>query len=92
MAGSCRDRSGGRTAGLLYAGAMSKHVTIRLDEEFLERLKARAAEQGTTVTALITEVTKRMLDENRDRFLAAAAEFNTEENWAYVQQRFGPKR
>ncbi|MCW2868796.1 MAG: hypothetical protein JWL99_116, partial [Streptomyces oryziradicis] len=29
---------------------MSKHVTIRLDEEFLARLKTRAAEQGTTVT------------------------------------------
>lgn len=71
---------------------MSKHVTIRLDEEFLQRLKVRAAERGTTVTALITEAAKRELDENRDRFLAAAAEFNTDENWAYVQERFGPKQ
>ncbi|MCZ4123313.1 ribbon-helix-helix protein, CopG family [Streptomyces sp. H39-S7] len=70
---------------------MSKHVTIRLDEEFLERLKVRAAERGTTVTALITEAAKRELDENRDRFLAAAADFNNEENWAYVQERFGPR-
>ncbi|GAB2613115.1 hypothetical protein GCM10027168_52260 [Streptomyces capparidis] len=69
---------------------MSKHVTIRLDEELLERLKARAAERGTTVTALITEATKRELDEDRERFLAAAAEFNTAENWAYVRKRFGP--
>jgi predicted DNA-binding protein len=71
---------------------MSKHVTIRLDEEFLQRLKVRAAERGTTVTALITEAAKRELDENRDRFLAAAAEFNTDENWAYVQDRFGPRK
>jgi predicted DNA-binding protein len=71
---------------------MSKHVTIRLDEEFLQRLKTRAAEQGTTVTALITEAARRELDENRERFLAAAADFNTAENWAYVQERFGPKQ
>lgn len=76
-----------RTAGSLYGGNMSKHVTIRLDEEFHERLKARAAEQGTTVTALITEATKRELDEDRTRFLAGIDEFA--EHWDYFQERFG---
>jgi predicted DNA-binding ribbon-helix-helix protein len=76
---------------VLYASRMSKHVTIRLDEDFHRQLKNRAAEQGTTVTALITEAAKRELDPERERFLAAAAEFNTDENWAYVQERFGPK-
>ncbi|GGP72547.1 hypothetical protein GCM10010214_54480 [Streptomyces abikoensis] len=71
----------------LYVGAMSRHVTIRLDEEFHDRLKARAAAQGTTVTALITEVTTRELDEDRERFLAGVEEFA--EHWDYFQERFG---
>ncbi|MEU1779317.1 MULTISPECIES: plasmid partition protein ParG [Streptomyces] len=66
---------------------MSRHVTIRLDEEFHDRLKARAAAQGTTVTALITEVTTRELDEDRERFLAGVEEFA--EHWDYFQERFG---
>lgn len=83
---------GAGTAQTLYAWSMSKHVTIRLDEEFHQRLKLRAEQQGTTVTALITEAARRELDEHRERFLEAAAEFNTAENWAYVQARFGPRR
>jgi predicted DNA-binding protein len=70
---------------------MSKHVTIRLDEEFHARLKARAEAEGTTVTALITSAAERELNEDRNRFLSAAAEFNTAENWAYVQERFGKR-
>ncbi|MFJ2202363.1 hypothetical protein [Streptomyces violaceusniger] len=69
----------------------TKPVTLRLDEEFHTRLKARAEEMGTTVTALITEVTERELDEGRERFLEAAADFNTPENWDYVRERFGPR-
>lgn len=76
-----------RTARALYGDRMSKHVTIRLDEEFHERLKARAVQQGTTVTALITEATKRELDEDRARFLAGVDEFA--EHWDYFQERFG---
>ncbi len=66
---------------------MSRHVTIRLDEEFHERLKARAAALGTTVTALITEVTERELDEDRKNFLSGIEEFA--DHWSYFQQRFG---
>ncbi|AZM90540.1 hypothetical protein D1J60_20520 [Streptomyces sp. W1SF4] len=66
---------------------MSRHVTIRLDEEFHERLKARAAALGTTVTALITEVTERELDEDRKRFLSGIEEFA--DHWGYFQERFG---
>ncbi|WP_245239356.1 plasmid partition protein ParG [Streptomyces sp. MZ04] len=66
---------------------MSKRVTICLDEKFHERLKARAAAQGTTVTALITEVTMRELDEDREQFLAGVDEFA--EIWDYFQERFG---
>lgn len=80
-----------RTADELYAEAMSKHITIRVDEEFHARLAARAAAEGTTITALVTEVAKRELDADRQRFLDAAAEFNTAENWAYFQERFGRK-
>ena len=80
-----------RTAGELYADPMSKHITIRVDEEFHARLAARAAAEGTTITALVTEVAKRELDADRQRFLDAAAEFNTAENWAYFQERFGRK-
>ncbi|EST38824.1 hypothetical protein N566_05340 [Streptomycetaceae bacterium MP113-05] len=80
-------RSVARTAHPLYGDSMSKHVTIRLDEEFHERLKARAAAQGTTVTALITEATKRELDEGREQFLAGVDEFA--EQWDYFQERFG---
>ncbi|MBT2468425.1 hypothetical protein J7E97_11190 [Streptomyces sp. ISL-66] len=67
--------------------SMSRHVTIRLDEEFHERLKARAAALGTTVTALITEVTERELDEDRKNFLSGIEEFA--DHWAYFQERFG---
>jgi hypothetical protein len=80
-----------RTAPALYADAMSKHITIRVDEEFHARLAARAAAEGTTITALVTEVAKRELDADRQRSLDAAAEFNTAENWAYFQDRFGRK-
>ena len=80
-----------RTAAALYADAMSKHITIRVDEEFHARLAARAAAEGTTITALVTEVAKRELDADRQRSLDAAAEFNTAENWAYFQERFGRK-
>ncbi|NGO14926.1 hypothetical protein G5C60_46890 [Streptomyces sp. HC44] len=66
---------------------MSRHVTIRLDEEFHDRLKARAAAEGTTVTALITDVVKRELDEDRERFFAGVEEFA--EHWDYFQERFG---
>ncbi|MFJ5551047.1 MULTISPECIES: hypothetical protein [unclassified Streptomyces] len=66
---------------------MSRHVTIRLDEEFHERLKARAAALGTTVTALITEVTERELDQDRRDFLAGIEEFAV--HWGYFQERFG---
>ncbi|MFE1308641.1 plasmid partition protein ParG [Streptomyces sp. NPDC058755] len=66
---------------------MSRHVTIRLDEEFHDRLKARAAAQGTTVTALITDVVTRELDEDREQFLAGVEEFA--EHWDYFQERFG---
>ncbi|MGW0394574.1 hypothetical protein ACWDYJ_27545 [Streptomyces sp. NPDC003042] len=66
---------------------MSRHVTIRLDEEFHERLKARAAALGTTVTALITEVTERELDEDRKSFLSGIEEFS--DHWGYFQERFG---
>lgn len=66
---------------------MSRHVTIRLDEEFHERLKARAAALGTTVTALITEVTERELDEDRKTFLSGIDEFA--DHWGYFQERFG---
>lgn len=79
--------TGARTAAPLYVGGMSRHVTIRLDEEFHDRLKARAAAQGTTVTALITEVTTRELDEDREKFLAGVEEFA--EHWDYFQERFG---
>ncbi|MBT2476801.1 hypothetical protein J7E94_00570 [Streptomyces sp. ISL-94] len=67
--------------------AMSRHVTIRLDEEFHERLKARAAALGTTVTALITEVTERELDDDRKNFLSGIEEFA--DHWGYFQERFG---
>ncbi|MCC0096603.1 hypothetical protein CP980_14245 [Streptomyces vinaceus] len=67
--------------------SMSRHVTIRLDEEFHERLKARAAALGTTVTALITEVTERELDEDRKNFLSGIEEFA--DHWSYFQERFG---
>jgi hypothetical protein len=80
-----------RTARALYADGMSKHITIRVDEEFHARLAARAAAEGTTITALVTEVAKRELDADRQRSLDAAAEFNTAENWAYFQERFGRK-
>ncbi|WP_229322742.1 ribbon-helix-helix domain-containing protein [Streptomyces sp. UNOC14_S4] len=66
---------------------MSRHVTIRLDEEFHDQLKARAEAQGTTVTALITEATKRELDEDREMFLDGVEEFA--EHWDYFQERFG---
>lgn len=66
---------------------MSRHVTIRLEEEFHERLKARAAALGTTVTALITEVTERELDEDRKNFLSGIEEFA--DHWGYFQERFG---
>ncbi|OEJ33224.1 hypothetical protein BGK67_19535 [Streptomyces subrutilus] len=66
---------------------MSRHVTIRLDEDFHERLKARAAALGTTVTALITEVTERELDEDRKDFLSGIEEFA--DHWGYFQERFG---
>jgi predicted transcriptional regulator len=66
---------------------MSKSVTIRLDEAFHERLKARATAQGTTVTALITEAAQRELDEDREQFLAGVDEFA--EHWDYFQERFG---
>lgn len=66
---------------------MSRHVTIRLDEDFHERLKARAAALGTTVTALITEVTERELDEDRKNFLSGIEEFA--DHWGYFQERFG---
>ncbi|MDO0935108.1 plasmid partition protein ParG [Streptomyces sp. DG2A-72] len=66
---------------------MSRHVTIRLDEEFHDRLKARAAAEGTTVTALITDVVRRELDEDREQFLAGVEEFA--EHWDYFQERFG---
>jgi len=79
------------TADELYADSMSKHITIRVDEEFHARLAARAAAEGTTITALVTAVAKRELDADRQRFLDAAAEFNTAENWAYFQERFGRK-
>ena len=85
------DEQGPRTADELYAESMSKHITIRVDEEFHARLAARAAAEGTTITALVTEVAKRELDADRQRFLDAAAEFNTAENWAYFQERFGRK-
>lgn len=68
-------------------GTMPRHVTIRLDEEFHDRLKARAAAQGTTVTALITEVTERELDEDRKNFLSGIEEFAV--HWGYFQERFG---
>ncbi|RAG86595.1 hypothetical protein DN069_05440 [Streptacidiphilus pinicola] len=71
---------------------MSKHITIRVDEEFHARLAARAAAEGTTITALVTEAARRELDPDRQRFLEAAAEFNTSENWAYFQERFGGKK
>ncbi|MBT2445968.1 ribbon-helix-helix domain-containing protein [Streptomyces sp. ISL-43] len=67
--------------------SMSRHVTIRLEEEFHERLKARAAALGTTVTALITEVTERELDEDRKNFLSGIEEFA--DHWGYFQERFG---
>lgn len=76
-----------RTARPLYGEGMSRHVTIRLDEEFHERLKARAAALGTTVTALITEVTERELDEDRKSFLSGIDEFA--DHWGYFQERFG---
>ncbi|OKK21053.1 hypothetical protein AMK16_11820 [Streptomyces sp. CB00455] len=66
---------------------MSRHVTIRLNEEFHERLKARAAALGTTVTALITEVTERELDDDRQNFLSGIEEFA--DHWGYFQERFG---
>lgn len=79
-----------RTAALLYADGMAtKPVTLRLEADFYASLKERAEARGTTVTALITEAAERELDENRERFLAAAAEFNTDENWEYVKARFG---
>lgn len=78
-----------RTAVSLYGGLMSRHVTIRLDDEFHDRLKARAAGQGTTVTALITDVVRRELDEDRERFLAGVEEFA--EHWDYFQERFGKR-
>ena len=67
--------------------SMSRHVTIRLDEDFHDRLKARAAALGTTVTALITEVTERELDEDRKDFLSGIEEFA--DHWGYFQERFG---
>ncbi|MFE9256355.1 hypothetical protein [Streptomyces sp. NPDC006879] len=66
---------------------MSRHVTIRLDEEFHDRLTARAAALGTTVTALITEVTERELDGDRAQFLIGIDEFA--DHWDYFQSRFG---
>lgn len=75
------------TAEPLYGGSMSRHVTIRLDEEFHDRLKARAAAEGTTVTALITDVVRRELDEDRERFLVGVEEFA--QHWDYFEERFG---
>lgn len=75
------------TAVPLYGDVMSRHVTIRLDEEFHDRLKVRAAAEGTTVTALITDVVKRELDEDREQFLSGVEEFA--EHWDYFQERFG---
>ena len=44
---------------MLYTGGMSKQINIRLDDEVHARLAARAAAEGTTVTALITEAAER---------------------------------
>lgn len=70
---------------------MSKHITIRVDEALHARLVARAAAEGTTVTRLVAAAARREADGDRQRFLEAAAEFNTPENWAYFQERFGRK-
>jgi len=44
---------------MLYAWDMSKQINIRLDDDVHARLTARAAAEGTTVTALITEAAER---------------------------------
>ncbi|MER6074650.1 ribbon-helix-helix domain-containing protein [Streptomyces sp. NPDC001817] len=71
---------------------MSKSITIRLDDDVVEAVKRQAEETGTTVTGLITDAVRRELDPDRKAFLQAAADFNTPENWAYVQERFGKKK
>ncbi|WP_199546356.1 hypothetical protein [Streptomyces sp. N35] len=63
----------------------------RLEE--LERKVARLDELEAEVAqlrALITKAAAGESSEDRDRFLAAAADFNTAENWPYVEGRFGP--
>ncbi|MBH1933153.1 hypothetical protein I5Q34_02420 [Streptomyces sp. AV19] len=70
---------------------MSKTITIRLDDDFAEDVKRQAEATGTTVTGLIADTVRRELDPDRQRFLDAAAEFNSPENWAYVQERFGKR-
>ncbi len=78
-------------AVVLYWG-MSKSITIRLDDDFADEVKRQAEEMGTSVTGLITDAVRRELDPDRQAFLQAAADFNTPENWAYVQERFGKKK
>ncbi|MFJ6567983.1 YlcI/YnfO family protein [Streptomyces sp. NPDC091292] len=50
---------------------MSKPVTIRVPDELHTQLQARAAAEGTTVTALITEAARNAV---RDPRLEGAAE------------------
>ncbi|MFJ8672019.1 toxin-antitoxin system HicB family antitoxin [Streptomyces sp. NPDC093589] len=56
---------------LLYGRSMSKSVTIRVDDALHAQLKERAAAEGTTVTALITQAAH---DALRDPRLEGAAD------------------
>lgn len=56
---------------LLYGRSMSKPVTIRVPEELHAQLQERAAAEGTTVTALITEAARNAV---RDPRLEGAAD------------------
>jgi predicted transcriptional regulator len=52
---------------------MPKQISIRVDDDVHARLAARAAAEGTTVTALITEAAER--DPRLDGGAATAAAF-----------------
>lgn len=62
---------------------MTKQINIRLDDEVHARLAARAAAEGTTVTALITEAAQR--DPRLDGGAVTAAAFLAEHAGEFAQ-------
>ncbi len=50
---------------MLYARSMSKHVTIRVDDELHAQLKQLAEAEGTTVTGLITRAAQNAVRDPR---------------------------